>query len=157
MIAVLARELSPIMSRLVAVRCEFVRDRVNHRLRFGAPEMIITLRKNQKLYAFRAGQVFGYIRWTANKYGTVDWRVYICQASLSGQVTRVPGIIPGAKVLLSVHGNIAMQRMLKQIDSLEAQTDGGLEAITPAYWRHLHNANVINRPAHPFTLGEYNA
>ena len=157
MIVVLAGGLRHIMSRLVAVKCEFVRDKVNHRLRFGAPEMSITLRKSQKLYAFGAGQVFGYIRWKANKYGTVDWRLYICQASLSGQVTRVPGIIPGATVLLSVHGNIAMQRMLKQIDSLEAQTDGGLETITPAYWRHLHNARIINRPAHPFTFGEYNA
>ena len=154
---VLAGELRRIMSKLVAVKCEFVRDRVNDRLRFGAPEMSITLCKSQKLYAFSIGQVFGYIRWKANKYGTIDWRLYICQASLSGQITRVPGIIPGAEVLLSVHGNIAMQRMLKQIDRLEAQTDGGLEVITPAYWRHLHNARVINRPAHPFTLGGYNA
>ncbi len=157
MIVVLAKELRLIMSRIVAVKCEYVRDRVNHRLRFGTPEMSITLRKSQKLYAFASGKVFGYIRWKSNKYGTIDWRLYICQASLSGQVTRVPGIIPGAKVLLSVHGNLAMQRMLQQIDSLEAQTDGGLEVITPAYWRHLHNARIINRPAHPFTLGEYNA
>ncbi len=70
----------------------------------------VKLRKSQKLYAFGVGQVFGYIRWKANKYGTVDWRLYICQASLSGQVTRVPGIIPGAKVLLSVHGNRVFYR-----------------------------------------------
>lgn len=154
---VLAIELRRVMSRLVAVKCEFVRDKINHRLRFGTPEMSITLRKSQKLYAFSIGQVFGYIRWKANEFGTTDWRLYICQASLSGQVTRVPGIIPGVNVLLSVHGNIAMQRMLKQIDSLEVQTGGGLGTITPAYWRHLHNARIINRPAHPFTLGEYNA
>ncbi len=148
--AVLARELSPIMSRLVAVKCEFVRDTVNHRLRFGRPVMSVKLRKSQKLCVFSQGQVFGYIRWKANKYGTIDWRLYICQVAMSARVTKIPGIIPGATILLSVHGLVAMQRMLKRIDSLETQSGGALETITPAYWRHLQNAQIINRPAHPF-------
>ncbi|MCF6221821.1 MAG: DUF2840 domain-containing protein [Robiginitomaculum sp.] len=140
------------MANLTAVKCEYIRDRKNHRLRFGTPAMKLKLRRNQTLCVFNPGQVFGYIRWKANEYGTIDWRIYICRTTLTGRVTRIPGIIPCTEILLATHGIVAMQRMLKHIDSLETQTNGALELVTPAYWRHLHNAQIIKRPPHPFTI-----
>jgi len=107
-----------------------------HRLRFGRPRQIITLTPLRKLAVFGPGELFGYIRWQANYYGTQDWRVYVVRAAESGSITRMPGILPGGEVLFSVRGKTRAKRALDIIDELEAQA-GDLRRLTPAFWRQV--------------------
>jgi len=135
---------------LTLVISQYMHGVSNHRLRFGTPVQNVRIDRTCSYNVFEPGNVFGYIRWQRNKYGTQDWRIYVCRASGNGPVTRLPGISPGADVLFSVHGSEAVKRMLKHIDVLEKRA-GDLEKISPAYWRQMQNAKAIRRPVHPLS------
>ncbi len=135
------------MTNLTIVISQYMHEVYNHRLRFGSPVQSVRIDRTSSYSAFKAGDVFGYIRWRRNKYGTQDWRIYVCQAVSGGTITRLPGITPGANVLLALHGSEVVKRMLGHLDALEKRA-GDLQKISPAYWRQLQNAKSIRRPAH---------
>lgn len=63
----------------------------------------------------------------------------------------IPGIRPGARLLLHAEGEQKVRAVLAQIDAIEAR---GIEAIdvSPAYWRTLGNRLAARLP-----LPEYSA
>lgn len=113
------------------------KNRINHRLIFGKPVDLVRLDWQRSLAVFQPDQIFGYIRWRANKYGTQQWQVYVLQAVNRGSITCVPGIYPGANSLVATTGKARVQRLLGMLDQ---QTSAGLDhhRISPAYWRHVH-------------------
>ena len=130
--------------RLTLVTVAYRKNRANHRLRFGAPVASARRGWHRRLDAFAPGQTFGYIRWTADRYGTQDWRVYALRACGAGaSVSRVPGISPGAEVLFSVVGTTRTGRVLRHLDRLESAV-GDLADVSPGYWRALGNAVETN-------------
>jgi len=135
------------MTNLTLVVSQYMHEVYNHRLRFGTPVQSIRIDRTSSYNAFEPCDVFGYIRWRRNKFGTQDWRIYVCQAVSEGRITRLPGITPGANVLLALHGAEVVKRMLGHIDMLEKRA-GDLQKISPAYWRQLQNAKSIRMPAH---------
>lgn len=150
---------------LTAVYVRYRKNRINHRLRFGTPSVQTRLGWHESLVSFAPDQVFGYIRWSSNKYGTQDWRLFVCKAGGNLQnmigssggntghhnrLTRIPGVLPGAHVLLKTQGTTRVKRALKLIDSLESET-GDLGLVTESYWRHLHNRLEVNQPPHAFS------
>ena len=139
------------MSSLTLVQGKFVRGRCNHRLRFGVPEYEMRLDKSRTVYAFQPQQTFGYIRWQANSFGTTDWRLYVCQTRGAGRISRLPGIRPGADILLNIHGTEAMKSALRQIDRLEKDAGGALDNVPASYWRQMQLALRIARPVRKFT------
>ena len=62
------------------VEIAFYPEHLNHWLRFGAPETQQDLDRRRSIALFRPGQVFGYVRWRANEYGTQEWRFTIVRA-----------------------------------------------------------------------------
>ena len=124
---------------LTRVTILFLPERVNDRVRFGAPaaERIIDRRCRVELFA--SGAVFAYVQWRANRYGTEHWRLWVLQAARAGErAETVPGIAPGAHIWLSTGGATKVTRALTLIDAIEAQ------ALDPAslpesYWRTAHN------------------
>ena len=135
------------MTNLTLVVSQYMHEVYNHRLRFGMPVQSVRIDRTSSYNAFEPCDVFGYIRWQRNKYGTQDWRIYVCQAVSGGTITRLPGITPGANVLFALQGSEVVKRMLGHIDMLEKHA-GDLQKISPAYWRQLQNAKSIRRPAH---------
>lgn len=135
------------MSKLTLVISEFRRDLINHRIRFGLPVHRYRIDRACVYSAFAPGKVFGYIRWQRNEYGTQDWRIYVCQAANDNRATRLPGVIPGANVLMDLSGSQAVKRMLSHMDALEKRS-GKLEKISPDYWRQLQNSKRIRKPVH---------
>ena len=101
------------------VQLHFVRGVINHRLRFGRTENVTKLDKYRSVAVMPIGSIFGYIRWRANEYGTIDWRVYVLKAQQSGYISEVAGVSPAVKILLSAQGKPAAQRCLKALDKLE--------------------------------------
>lgn len=132
------------MSGVTQVQIHYVRDILNHRLRFGTPEEKLKLDKYRTIALFKPAMTFGYIRWRGNKYGTQDWRVYVLQTCVQGQMTKVPGIEPAAKVLLAIHGIERVKRCLKIIDSLEKSSKGGLKSVPTSYWLRVQTS-ILNR------------
>ena len=117
----------------------FVPERVNDRVRFGAPAAEQITDRCCRFDLFSPGAVFGYIRWRADRYGTELWRLWVLQAARPGDGAQtVPGIAPGAHIWLSASGVARVKRALALIDAIETQ------ALDPAslpesYWRTAHN------------------
>lgn len=123
---------------LTAVILSYRKNRHNHRLLFGTPHLRLRRGWRREVAAFAPGDVFGYERWQADKYGTQDWSIRVCRASGSGPVSAMPGINPGAEILLEARGKTRVKRCFAALDSLK---DNSIElASWPEYqWRILHN------------------
>ena len=135
---------------VTAVLISHRKNRINNRLRFGTPRALIRLGWHRQCAVFNPGQMFGYIRWRANQYGTQDWRLLVCRAGQGGTYTQSPGVIPAAELLLSTRGSTQTKRALSAIDALEKHANG-LEYVTAAYWRHLQNRLLMSMPMHEFS------
>ena len=123
----------------------------NDRLLFGRPVKTERLSSKSTLHVFEPEQIFGFVRWRSDEYGTQTWRVIVAQAGCAGErLTRIPGIQPGAHLLLHAFGKARAKRALRVIDLLsEAHV---LHEIAPAYWRHVHlqiSRNLVPEPYNP--------
>ena len=133
------------------VEIAFYTEHLNYWLRFGKPVRVATLERRRSLSFFQPGQVFGYVRWRANDYGTQDWRIAIVRTGAPLQVlTRLEGVRPGGDVLLSATGNRRVKRVLAQLDALEA-AGFKLAEISCAYYRQVHNRIAASRPVTPYS------
>lgn len=139
------------------VEIAFYPEHLNHWLRFGTPDVEHRLDRRRALAFFRPGRLFGYVRWSANAYGTQDWRLSIVRSARPGEdIRRIDGVAPGGTVLLFAVGKAPVKRALQQIDTLE--TDGFDPAeVSPAYFRHLHNRIAVGQPVHAYTQAQHAA
>lgn len=135
------------MSVETHVQVHFVRGLINHRIRFGEAVYKTKLDKYRSLASFRDNTIFGYIRWIANEYGTQDWRVYVLKTQSSGYISKIPGVTPAVKTLLSAQGTVAVKRTLKAIDKIEKEASGGLPGVPESYWLQLGNTLTLKTPA----------
>ena len=139
------------------VEIAFYPEYLNHWLRFGAPVEQHDLDRRRSLALFKPGQVFGYVRWQTNEYGTQVWRFTIVKAAEpSLMLSRIQGVNPGGEVLLLVTGNAKVKRALLQIDVLET---AGFEPsdVSPAYYRHVHNRVATARPIRDYCHAQHAA
>lgn len=128
----------------------------NDRLLFGRPGKTEKLSSKSTLHVFERDQIFGYVRWRGDEYGTQTWRVIVAQAGSPGErLTRIPGIQPGAHLLLHAFGKARAKRALRVIDLLsEAHV---LHEIAPAYWRHVHLQISGNLEPEPYNTDAFAA
>ncbi|MFV9063695.1 DUF2840 domain-containing protein, partial [Enterobacter roggenkampii] len=79
------------------------------------------------------------IRWQANDYGTIRWQLMVMQtATPLDAVQRIPGVQPGARLLLHAEGDANVRAVLERIDDIEALGIAAADT-SPAYWRTLAN------------------
>jgi hypothetical protein len=100
---------------------------------------------NQWYYAFKPHLTFAYVRWCRNAYGTVSWQLYICKTVCSGRVSRVPGVRPGAEILLRARGKEAVGRTLSCLAAIEKTHAVTLENIPASFWRKSQNAREVRQ------------
>lgn len=115
------------------------KKRRNYRLLFGKPEREIRRGWHRKLAIFLPEQVLGYERWEANSYGTQGWNITVCRTVKSGSVTRISGILPGEKLLLSVQGTTRSKRFLECLDGIRA-LEIAPETVRDRQWMELNSA-----------------
>ena len=123
---------------LTTVIIAYRKNRFNHRLIFGEPALKIRRGWRREFAAFTPGRIFGYERWRANKYGTQDWRLFVCEAVNGGAITRLPGIHPGARLLASASGKSRVTRLFTAFDDLK-NAYGALDLTPPERWRVVAN------------------
>jgi len=127
------------------VQLHFVRGMINHRLRFGQPEANIKLDEYRTLALFPDGSIFGYVRWRANEYGTIAWRVYVLKAQAGGYLSHVVGITPAVKILVSAQGRPAVKRCFTALDKVEKDAGGALDLVPESYWTVFNNALSLRK------------
>lgn len=142
---------------LTRVSLAYVAHRINLYLRFGEPAYHVQRDRWRRVAAFWPTSVFCRIRWEANDYGTVRWQLMVMQACTSQDAAqRIPGVWPGARLLLHAEGERQVRAILVCIDVIEAL---GIAAngASPAYWRTLSNRMVARDPLPLYTAERHAA
>ena len=143
------RSSNELMTR---VALAFVDQRINLYLRFGEPVRTVQLGRWRRCAVFLPASIFCRIRWESNDYGTTRWQLMVMQACTPlDAVQRIPGVCPGARILLHVEGERKAQAVLPLIDAIEGLGIAPID-VSPAYWRTLGN-----RLAARLSLPEYTA
>jgi len=143
-----------LMSDLTLICQHFVPDVCNHRLRFGVPQLVTRLDNYRNIAAFKPDNIFGYIRWQRNEYGTTLWQLLVAKTVQDGRIQKFAGILPGAHILVNVSGVNAVKQALTRLDYWEKQAGGDLSTIPETRWRHFQNGIIIRSAPRPVKRGE---
>src|SRR5258708_31141735 len=117
----------------------WIEKRVQRWIRFGhvASEQIID--RQRSIVAFAPGDVFAFVRWASNDFGTVVSRIDILRAVRAGEPCSTVGFVrPGGGGLLRLYGWPKVERVLPAIDAVEALGIDPADAA-PHHWRPIHN------------------
>ena len=137
---------------LTRVSLAYIEPRFKLYLRFGEPACTLQLDRWRRCAMFMPGAIFCRARWQANDYGTIRWQLMVMQAATRlDAVQRIPGVQPGACLLLHAEGDANVRAVLERIDGIEALGIAAID-VSPAYWRTL-----ANRLAAHLSLPEYTA
>ncbi|WP_047304646.1 DUF2840 domain-containing protein [Pseudomonas fluorescens] len=137
---------------LTRVALAYIEARFKLYLRFGEPARTLRLDDWRRCAVFLPGAMLCRIRWQANDYGTIRWQLMVMQtATPLDAVQRIPGVQPGARLLLHAEGDANVRAVLERIDGIEALGIAAID-VSPAYWRTL-----ANRLAARLALPEYTA
>ena len=131
---------------MTRVALAYIDQRFDLYLRFGDPARIIRFDRWRRCAVFRPNAVLCRIRWQANDYGTIRWQLMVMQACMPMDgAQRIPGVQPGARLLLHAEGEPSVRAVLARIDAIEAL---GIPPATasPAYWRALGNRLAARLP-----------
>src|SRR5260370_28651891 len=117
----------------------WIEKRVQRWIRFGrvASEQIVNPRRST--VAFAPGDVFAFVRWASNDFGTVVSSIDILRAVRPGEPCSTVGFVrPGGESLLRINGSAKVERVLQASDSIDAlRVD--LADVAPDHWRPIHN------------------
>lgn len=145
------------MSPSTRVELLHLEGRVERWLRFGRPAREEILDRRRRALWFDSGEVFAFVRWAANDYGTAVSRVDILRARPAGaEMTAVPGVEPGGELLLRLSGWPRVERVLQAVDQIEALGLDPADAC-PDHWRHLHNRISAGETPRPYARERHRA
>ncbi|UPG87247.1 DUF2840 domain-containing protein [Luteibacter aegosomatis] len=137
---------------LTRVALAYIESRFKLYLRFGEPARTLRLDRWRRCAVFLPGAMLCRIRWQANDYGTIRWQLMVMQVCTPlDAIQRIPGVQPGARLLLHAEGDANVRAVLERIDAIEALGIAAID-VSPAYWRTLGN-----RLAARLALPEYTA
>lgn len=144
-------------SALTTVELLWLEKRIENRIRFGRHVSEKVLDRNRRVLSFVPGNIFAFVRWTSNDFGTVLSRIDILRAVTPGQpYSTVPWIAPGGESLLRLSGWPKVERVLQLIDAVEALGIDPADAA-PDYWHHVHNRLSVNEAPRPYTRSRHQA
>ncbi|WP_315745041.1 MULTISPECIES: DUF2840 domain-containing protein [unclassified Bradyrhizobium] len=139
------------MSELTDVELIWLEKRVENWIRFGHAARETILDKRRRILSFAPGSIFAFVRWAANDFGTVFSRIDIIRTVAPEQgCTTIPHVRPGGDIMLHLAGWPKVERVLQQIDMVEALGIDPTEAA-PDYWRHVHNRLLVDEAPRPYT------
>ena len=142
---------------LTRVALAYIEPRFKLYLRFGEPARTHQLDRWRRCAVFQPGAMFCRIRWQANDYGTIRWQLMVMQACTTlDAAQRIPGVQPGARLLLHAEGENQVRAVLGRIDAIEALGIAPA-AVSPAYWRTLANRLAARLPLPEYTVERHAA
>ena len=138
--------IPPVGVPLTRVALAYIDQRFDLYLRFGDPARIIRFDRWRRCAVFTPNAVLCRIRWQANDYGTIRWQLMVMQTCMPMDgAQRIPGVQPGACLLLHAEGEQSVRAVLERIDGIEALGIAPAGA-SPAYWRTLGNRLAARLP-----------
>lgn len=107
----------------------YIEGQRNYRLLFGKPLRTVTKqfeygKITRKWHYFIPASVFALDLWDQNEYGTSQWKVFVLEAALPGEIVqRIPQVDPGAKILLDASGQKSARAALRELKEIEERLD----------------------------------
>lgn len=147
----------PSSAPLTRVSLAYIEPRFKLYLRFGEPARTLQLDRWRRCAVFLPGAMLCHVRWQANDYGTIRWQLMVMQAATPlDAVQRIPGVQPGACLLLHTGGDANVRAVLERIDGIEALGIAAID-VSPAYWRTLANRLAAHSPLPEYTTERHAA
>ncbi len=147
----------PISTPLTRAALAYVEHRIKLYLRFGEPARTLRLDRWRSVAVFIPSAMFCRIRWQSNDYGTIRWQLMVMQACTPlDDAQRIPGVQPGARLLLHAEGDGQVRAVLECIDAIEALGIAPV-GVSPAYWRTLANRLAARLPLPDYTTERHAA
>lgn len=142
---------------LTRVALAYIEPRFKLYLRFGEPARTLQLDRWRRCAVFLPGAILCRVRWQANDYGTIRWQLMVMQAATPlDTLQRIPGVQPGACLLLHAEGDASVRAVLERIDGIEALGIAAID-VSPAYWRTLANRLAAHSPLPEYTAERHAA
>ncbi|HAT1587290.1 TPA: DUF2840 domain-containing protein [Citrobacter farmeri] len=152
-----ASSSQPSSAPLTRVSLAYIEPRFKLYLRFGEPARTLQLDRWRRCAMFVPGAMFCRVRWQANDYGTIRWQLMVMQAATPlDAVQRIPGVQPGACLLLHAEGDANVRAVLERIDGIETLGIAAID-VSPAYWRTLANRLAAHLPLPEYTTERHAA
>ncbi|QGM46078.1 DUF2840 domain-containing protein [Methylocystis heyeri] len=142
---------------LTHVHLTWIEKKIEHWLRFGrrAEEKILDRRRS--IASFTPNNIFAFVRWASNDYGTIISRMDIVRAVEPGaRFQTLPFVRPGGEILLRVDSWPKVERVLQAIDAIEALKIDPAD-VAPEYWRHLQNRVAAGHQPRAYTREQHAA
>ncbi|GCE90292.1 hypothetical protein MSKU15_1893 [Komagataeibacter diospyri] len=139
------------------VELTHIEKRVENWIRFGHEAQEQILDRRRRIFSFRPGSVFAFVRWAANDFGTIASRIDILRAVVPGEPCQtVPFVRLGGEILLRVAGWPKAKQVLRHIDAVE---EAGIDACTvsPDHWRHVGNRLNAGEQPRAYTMARHRA
>ncbi|CAM3947560.1 uncharacterized protein DUF2840 [Kerstersia gyiorum] len=147
----------PSSAPLTRVSLAYIEPRFKLYLRFGEPARTLQLDRWRRCAVFLPGAMLCRVRWQANDYGTIRWQLMVMQAATPlDAVQRIPGVQPGACLLVHAEGDANVRAVLERIDGIEALGIAAID-VSPAYWRMLANRLAAHLPLPEYTAERHAA
>lgn len=147
----------PSSAPLTRVSLAYIEPRFKLYLRFGEPARTLQLDRWRRCAVFLPGAMLCRVRWQANDYGTIRWQLMVMQAATPlDAVQRIPGVQPGACLLVHAEGDANVRAVLERIDGIEALGIAAVD-VSPAYWRMLANRLAAHLPLPEYTAERHAA
>ncbi|QDX27008.1 DUF2840 domain-containing protein [Sphingomonas suaedae] len=144
-------------SGTTTVELTWVEQATERWIRFGVPVLDQVVDRRRRLLSFAADNVFAFVRWASNDYGTLLSRLDIVRTVGPGEAySTLPCVSPGGELLLHLGGWPKVRACLELIDEIE---DLGVDpcAVAPDYWRHAHNRLIAGHTPRAYSLARHRA
>ena len=145
------------MTELTHVELEWVNGKIENWIRFGRTHEQHLIDSRRRVVSFAPDNVFAFIRWAANGYGTTLSRIDILRAVRPGEpFSTIPHVRPGGESLLHLTGWPKVEKVLQAIDSVAALGIDPADAA-PDHWRHVHNRLSAGEQPRPYSQNRHQA
>ena len=142
---------------LTQVELTWVEGHIEHWIRFGHHSGETILDRRRRILTFPPGQVFAFVRWASNNFGTIISRIDIVRTVARGDAHQtLPFVRPGGDILLRIVGWPKVERVLQAIDAVEKLGVDPAD-VAPDHWRHVHNRLLVGKPARPYEGEQHRA
>ena len=142
---------------LTHVALTHIEKRIENWIRFGHEAHEQVLDRRRRVFSYRPGSLFAFVRWAANDFGTIISRIDIVRATAPGEAYQtLPFVRPGGDILLKIEGWPNVEQVLRHIDAVEAL---GIDAwdVAPDHWRHVGNRIGAGHAPRPYTADRHQA
>lgn len=147
----------PATTRLTRVSLAFVERRLNLYLRFGHPVQRLRQDRWRDSAFFLPGARLARVRCETGDGGAMRLQLLVLQACRRTEnMQRIPGVEPGAALLLHAEGQRQVRAVLSQVDAIETLGMDPVD-VSPAYWRMLHRRLDAGMPLPAYTAEQHAA